>query len=403
MGRKFVIGVSNRIKRLPPYLFGKLNALKYQKRRHGIDVIDLGMGNPSDPTFKPIVDKLCEAVRDPRNQRYSVSVGVYNLRREVARNYRRKWGVELDPAKEVIAVIGSKEGFSHLCLALMEAGDTALVPSPTFPIHSYGVVLANANVISVSLYGKGDLVSRIAHVTESIFPKPKVLILNFPHNPTTMTVELDFYEEVVKFCRRNNIIVIQDFAYGETTFDGYKAPSFLQAKGARDIGVEFSTMSKAYNMAGWRIGFCVGNAKIIEALAKIKGYYDYGIFQAVQIASIIGLRECQELAAKQAKVYERRRDVLCRGLKRIGWDVTPPKATMFSWVPLPGDFRKMGSIDFAMMLLDEANVAVAPGRAFGEDGEDYLRIALVENEQRLKQAIKQIDRVLRKKKAAKAP
>jgi len=397
MNRKFTVEVSNRIKRLPPYLFGRINALKRRKRRNNIDIIDLAMGNPSDPTFKPIVDKLCEAAGDQRNQRYTVSIGIYNLRRELAKDYKKKWNVDLDPDKEIIAVVGSKEGFSHLCLALMENGDTALVPSPAFPIHVYGVVLANANVISVPLFGKGDLVKRIADVTENLYPKPKVLILNFPHNPTTMTVQPGFFEEIVKFCRRNNIIVIHDFAYAQVTFDDYKAPSFLQAPGAKDIGVEFTTMSKAYNMAGWRVGFCAGNAEIISALAKIKGYYDYGIFQPIQIASIVALRECQEMSRKQAKIYQRRRDVLCRGLRRIGWNAEPPKATMFCWVPIPDEFRKMGSIDFAMMLLEEANVAVAPGEGFGEDGEGYLRIALVENEQRLRQAVKQIDRVLRKK------
>jgi alanine-synthesizing transaminase len=399
MGKKFVIEHSSKIRRLPPYLFGTINAIKYKKRRDNIDIIDLGMGNPTDPAFQPVVDKLCDAVREPRSHRYSVSIGLHNLRREVARNYARKWHVELDPEKEIVAVIGSKEGFSHLCLGLLESGDTALVPSPTFPIHVYAVVLANANVISVPLAGKGTLIDRIAHITENIYPKPKVLILNFPHNPTTMTVELPFFEEVVKFCRRNNIIVIHDFAYGETTFDGYRAPSFLQVKGAKEIGVEFTTMSKAYNMAGWRIGFCAGNPQILETLAKIKGYYDYGIFQPIQVAAIIALRECGKLADSQAKVYERRRDVLCRGLERIGWDVTPPRATMFAWLPIPREFKRMGSIKFTMMLLEEANVAVAPGRGFGEDGEGFLRFALVENEQRLKQAVRQIDRALRKKKS----
>ena len=396
MSKKFVIEPSSKIKRLPPYLFGRINAIKHKKRRNNIDIIDLGMGNPTDPAFKPVIDKLCEVAREPRSHRYSISIGLHNLRREVARNYARKWNVKLDPETEIIAVIGSKEGFSHLCLGLLESGDTALVPSPAFPIHVYAVVLANANVISVPLVGKGTLIDRIAQITENIYPKPKVLVVNFPHNPTTMTVEAGFFEEVVKYCRKNRIIVIHDFAYGETTFDGYKAPSFLQAKGSKEIGVEFVTMSKAYNMAGWRIGFCAGNAKILETLAKIKGYYDYGIFQPVQIASIVALRECQGMAENQARIYQRRRDVLCRGLERIGWDVTPPKATMFCWVPIPKEFKRMGSIKFTMMLLEDANVAVAPGRGFGEDGEGFLRFALVENEHRLRQAIRQIDRALRK-------
>jgi len=401
MSKKFAIEPSNRIKRLPPYLFGRINAIKYEKRRKNVDIIDLGMGNPTDPAFKPVIDKLCEVARGSRSHRYSVSIGLHNLRREVARNYARKWGVELDPETEVIAVIGSKEGFSHLCLGLLESGDTALVPSPTFPIHIYAVVLANANVISVPLAGKGTLIDRIAQITENIYPKPKVLILNFPHNPTTMTVEPGFFDEVVKYCRKNRIIVIHDFAYGETTFEGYKAPSFLQAKGAKEIGVEFVTMSKAYNMAGWRIGFCAGNPEILATLAKIKGYYDYGIFEPVQIAAIIALRECQAMAENQARIYQRRRDVLCRGLERIGWQVTPPKATMFCWVPIPKEFKRMGSIKFTMMLLEDANVAVAPGRGFGEEGEGFLRFALVENEHRMRQAIRQIDRALRKRRSAK--
>jgi alanine-synthesizing transaminase len=392
---EYSIDVSNRLRRLPPYLFGRLNAMKYQLRRAGADIIDLGMGNPHDATPQPIVDKLCEAVRDPRNHRYSVSTGVYNLRREAAIYYKKQWDVELDPEDQVIATIGSKEGFSHMCLALLGPGDTALVPSPAFPIHVYGVALAGANVISVPLTEDQDtFLGHIVYAMENIHPRPKVLILNFPHNPTTMTVELSFYEEVVRLAKRFGFLVISDLAYAETTFDGYRAPSFLQVRGAIDVGCEFTTLSKNFNMAGWRIGFCAGHPEMVRALAKIKGYYDYGIFQAIQIAAIIGFRQCSEYAREQASVYERRRDCLCRGLSRIGWDVAPPKASMFLWQPIPEAYRGMGSIEFALKLMREAEVAVAPGRGFGEAGEGYLRIALVENENRIRQAVRQIKRAL---------
>jgi len=392
---EYSIDVSNRLRRLPPYLFGRLNALKYQLRRAGADIIDLGMGNPRDATPEPIVDKLCEAARDPRNQRYSVCTGVFNLRREAALYYERMWGVEVNPEDEIIATIGSKEGFSHMCLALLGPGDMAVVPSPAFPIHVYAVALAGGNVINVPLSENQDeFIEHIIYALEHIYPRPKVLILNFPHNPTTMTVELGFYEEVVRIAKRFNVMVISDLAYAETTYEGYKTPSFLQAKGAKEVGCEFTTMSKNFNMAGWRIGFCAGHPEMVRALAKIKGYFDYGIFQAAQIAAIIAFRHCREYAEEQAKVYEARRDCLCKGLNRIGWDVTPPKATMFAWVPIPEAHRKMGSIEFALKLMREAEVAVAPGRGFGEGGEGYLRIALVENENRIRQAVRQIKRAL---------
>ena len=392
---EYSIDVSSRLRRLPPYLFGRLNAMKHQLRRAGADIIDLGMGNPRDATPDQIVEKLCEAAHDPRNHRYSVSTGLFNLRREAALYYERMWGVSLDPEDEIIATIGSKEGFSHMCLALLGPGDTALVPSPAFPIHVYAVALAGANVINVPLSDdQEEFLGHIVYALEHIYPRPKVLILNFPHNPTTMTVELGFYEEVVRIAKRFGLMVISDLAYAETTFDGYKAPSFLQVNGAKEVGCEFTTMSKNFNMAGWRVGFCAGHPEMVRALAKIKGYYDYGIFQAAQIAAIIAFRHCRECAEEQAKVYERRRDCLCSGLTRIGWDVTPPKATMFAWVPIPEPHRAMGSIEFALKLMREAEVAVAPGRGFGEPGEGYLRIALVENENRIRQAVRQIKRAL---------
>jgi len=393
---EYSIDVSNRLRRLPPYLFGRLNAMKYQLRRAGADIIDLGMGNPNDRTPQPIVDQLCKAVQDPRNHRYSVSVGLFNLRREAALYYQRMWGVEVDPENEIIATIGSKEGFSHMCLALLGPGDTALVPSPAFPIHVYAVALAGANVISVPLSeNQEEFLGHIVYAMEHIYPRPKVLILNFPHNPTTMTVELGFYEEVVRVAKRFDLLVVSDLAYAETTFDGYKTPSFLQVRGAKDVGCEFTTMSKNFNMAGWRLGFCAGHPEMVRALAKIKGYYDYGIFQAIQIAAIIAFRECVDQALEQAAVYQRRRDCLCDGLARMGWDAKPPKATMFAWVPIPEPYREMGSIEFALKLMREAEVAVAPGRGFGENGEGFLRIALVENENRIRQAVRQIRRALR--------
>jgi alanine-synthesizing transaminase len=391
----YSIDVSSRLRRLPPYLFGRINALRHKLRQAGADIIDLAMGNPHDATPPIVVEKLCEAAHDARNHRYSVSTGLFNLRREAAKYYERLWGVSLNPETEVVATIGSKEGLSHLCLALLGPGDTALVPTPAFPIHVYGVVLADANVISVPLSEDQDEFLRgIVYALEHLFPRPKVLLLNFPHNPTTMTVELGFYEEIVKIARRFGLLVVSDLAYAETTFDGYKSPSFLQAKGAKEVGCEFITLSKQFNMAGWRVGFCVGHPEMVRALGKIKGYYDYGIFQAIQVAAIIAFRHGGEFAREQAAVYQRRRDCLCSGLQRIGWDVKPPKASMFAWVPIPERWRAMGSVEFALKLMREAEVAVSPGRGFGENGEGFLRIALVENENRIRQAVRQIKRAL---------
>src|SRR5439155_13764091 len=324
----FKIDVAERVKRLPPYLFGKINDLKYRKRRAGVDVIDLGMGNPTDVPDQIVIDKMCEAVRDERNHRYSVSNGLYNLRREVALRYAKRFEVELNPDTEVLAGLGSKEVFSHMCLALLGPGDTAIVPAPSFPIHVYAVALASGNVISLDCTQPDRFLSSIASVAEHLYPKPKVVILNFPHNPSTTVVERDFFVEVVKLARRFGFMVIHDFAYGDVCFDGYRAPSFLSVPGAKDVGVETTTMSKGYNMAGWRLGFCVGNAEMIRALATIKGYYDYGVFQAIQIAGILALREGDALVEKQALEYQNRRDVLVDGLRRIGWEVEKPKATM---------------------------------------------------------------------------
>lgn len=398
MSSDWKISVSNRIERLPPYLFGQINKMKYEKRRAGVDIIDLGMGNPHDAPPQEVVEKLCEAARDPRNHGYSASAGVFNLRREAARMYEREFGVSLDPDREVIATIGSKEGFSHMCLALMGPGDTAVVGDPYFPIHVYAIALAGANVINVPLGNDEAFLRRVAGVVEHLYPQPKLLILNYPHNPSAMTVDnVDFFEAVVDLAKRRNIMVIHDFAYGRTCFDHYKAPSFLQARGAKDVGVEFLTMSKPYNMAGWRLGFCVGNSEMIRALATIKGYYDYGIFQAIQIAGIIAMRHCEKDVAHQAQIYQTRRDVVVEGLRRMGWEVESPRAGMFVWAKVSEEhLAGQGTIPFSLRLLDEAEVAVSPGRAFGEQGEKYVRVALVENEQRLKQAIRNMDRALNK-------
>lgn len=397
----FQIEVAERVKRLPPYLFGKINDLKDRKRRAGVDIIDLGMGNPTDVPDPVVIEKLCEAARDARNHRYSVSKGLFNLRREVALRYARLHDVSLDPETEILAGLGSKEVFSHMCLALLGPGDTAIVPAPSFPIHVYGVALASGNVISLDCTQPDRFLSNIAATAENIFPKPKVVILNFPHNPSTTVVERDFFVDVVELARRFGFMVIHDFAYGDVCFDGYKAPSFLSVPGAKEVGVETTTMSKGYNMAGWRLGFCAGNSEMIRALATIKGYYDYGIFQPIQIAGIIAMRLGEEQVERQAAEYQLRRDVLVEGLQRIGWQVAKPKASMFVWAQYPQEWRdRLGSIDLAMKLLEEAEVAASPGRGFGEAGEGYLRLALVENEHRLRQAVRQIGRCLRNEKAA---
>jgi alanine-synthesizing transaminase len=390
----FTIPVAERVKRLPPYLFGKINKLKYEKRLSGVDVIDLGMGNPTDAPDPLICDKLAEAVKDPRNHRYSVSSGISNLRREVAIRYWKRYGVRLEPDNEVIACIGSKEGFSHMCLAMMGPGDSAVVPAPSFPIHVYAVMLAAGNVISLDCRRPEQFLANIAYTCEHLFPKPKVVIVNFPHNPTATVVETDFYVELVRLAKKHGFWVMSDFAYADICFDGYRAPSFLQTPGALDVGVEFTTMSKAYSMAGWRIGFCSGNAEMVRALATIKGYYDYGIFQPIQIAAIVAMRHADAAVESITAEYQRRRDTLCDGLNRLGWEVDVPRAGMFVWAKIPQPWNQMGSIDFAMKLLDEGGVAVSPGRGFGEEGEGFLRLAIVENVQRLRQATRQIARCL---------
>ncbi len=394
MEEKTNIQFARRMSQLPPYLFGMINQMKMEKRWKGDDVIDLGMGNPVDPAPQPVIDKLVEVANDPKTHRYPVADGMRNLRREIAKNYHQDYGVTLDPEDEVICTIGSKEGISHLCLALIGPGDTVLVPAPAFPIHVYAAIIAGGSVIRIALEGKERFVERIAHMCENVYPRPKVLILNYPHNPTSILGSIEAYKAIVTLAKKYDFMVIQDFAYAKITFDGYKAPSFLEVPGAREVGVEFGSFSKSYNMAGWRLGYCVGNKEIIGGLRKIKGYSDYGIFSAIQIAGIVALRHCDEDIIHQASIYETRRNVLCEGLERIGWPVIPPKAGMFVWTKIPEPFNKMGSMEFTIQMMHQANVALAPGIGFGEEGEGYVRIALVENEHRIRQALRQMKRAM---------
>lgn len=386
---------SKRLSRLPIYLFGKLKQTTLERRQQGIDIIDLGMGNPDRPTPQHIVDKLCEAAQEARNHRYSASRGIFNLRREVVWYYERRFGVShLDQEHEVISVIGTKEGISHLALAIIDGGDIVLVPDPTFPIHIYSVIIAGGSVMSIPLREEDAFVPDLVKVMKEIWPKPKAVILSFPQNPTGAVVDLSFFEEVVDFAKRHDIILIHDLAYADIVFDGYEAPSLMQVNGAKDIGIEFVSLSKSYNMAGWRCGFAVGNRDLIEALAKIKGYYDYGIFAPIQIAAIMAMRTDYEVVRENALTYQKRRDVLVDGLNRIGWNVKKPQATMFVWAPIPPQYKHLDSMDFAMKLLDEAEVCISPGIGFGNNGEGYVRIALVENENRIRQAVRQIRRAL---------
>lgn len=386
-----------RIKRLPPYVFAIVNHLKMEARRRGEDVIDLGMGNPDLPTPKHIVDKLIEAAGNPKNHRYSASKGITHLRMAICEWYKRRFDVDLDPDTEAVVTIGSKEGISHLAYAMVEPGDLALTPAPAYPIHPYCIILAGGDVRSIPI-GKGnvDFFQNMEDAFKSTWPRPKFLIINFPHNPTTTCVELDFFQKVVDFAKENNLIVMHDFAYADLTFDSYNAPSFLQASGAKDIGVELFSLTKSYSMAGWRVGFCVGNKEIVAALTNIKSYLDYGMFQPIQIASIIALRGPQECVEEIRKTYESRRNALIQGLNNAGWIVDPPKATMFAWAEIPEPFEKMGSLEFSKFLLKEACVAVSPGIGFGEGGEGFVRFALVENEHRIRQATRGIKKALHK-------
>jgi alanine-synthesizing transaminase len=383
-----------RMKRLPPYVFSIVNALKAEARARGEDIIDFGMGNPDQPTPQHIVDKLCEAARNPKNHRYSVSRGITRLRGAITDWYRRRYGVEIDPESEAIVTIGAKEGISHLALAIVERGDVALVPSPTYPIHAYSVIIAGGDVRNVPLGPGIDFFEKLQEAYKSCWPPPKLLILSFPHNPTTQVVDLPFFHQVVEFAKAHSLMVIHDLAYADLTFDGYQAPSFLQVPGARDVGVEFFSLSKSYNMPGWRVGFAVGNRQIIAALAQIKSYLDYGHFQPIQIASIIALNGPQDCVREIVATYQARRDVLVDGLNRIGWPCEKPLGTMFVWAKIPEAYRSMGSLEFTKFVLEKAKVAVSPGIGFGDLGNEYVRFALVENQHRTRQALHGIKRVL---------
>jgi alanine-synthesizing transaminase len=389
-----IVKFATRMEQLPPYLFGMINKMKMEKRRNGDDVIDLGMGNPMDPTPDAVIEKLVEVAKDPKAHRYPESSGMPHLKIEIAKYYKRHYDIDLDAEKETYFTIGSKEGISHLCLAIMGPGDSVLVPAPAFPVHIYAAVIAGATVMKIPIAPEKSFLDRIINVCESCYPKPKVLLLNYPHNPTGVVTDLNFFKEVVKLAKRFKFMVINDFAYSKICFDGYKAPSFLEVPGAKDVGVEFGSFSKSYNMAGWRIGYCVGNEQMVQALGKIKGYFDYGIFSAIQVAGIIALRDCDDTITELCKTYETRRDVLCASLERMGWEITKPKAGMFVWAKIPAPFDKMGSMQFAIEMMNRANVAVAPGTGFSDEGEGYLRLALVENEERLKQAARQMKKAM---------
>ena len=384
-----------RMKRLPPYVFATVNALKMMARRRGEDIIDLGMGNPDLPTPKHIVDKLVEAAAKGTNHRYSASRGITKLRVAISDWYKRRFEVDIDPETEAIATIGAKEGLSHLVLATVSAGDVVLVPNPTYPIHAASVVISGGQLVSIPLAHDRDFFEDLENITELIRPRPKMLIISFPHNPTTRCVDLDFFKRIVEYANKYGVLIIHDFAYADLVFDDYKAPSFLQVPGAKEVGVELFSLSKSYSMPGWRMGFVVGNQRLIHALTRIKSYLDYGVFQPIQIASIIALNGPYDCVEQIVATYKERRDALCRGLHNIGWRVEPPKGTMFVWARIPRKFRHLLSINFSLMLIEEAKTAVSPGLGFGEWGDEYVRFALVENVQRTNQAIRGLRKVIR--------
>ncbi|GAB1721525.1 MAG: alanine transaminase [Nitrospira sp. CR1.1] len=383
-----------RIKRLPPYVFAQVQSLKLEARQRGEDIIDFGMGNPDQPTPPHIVDKLIEASRKAKNHRYSASRGITKLRHAITGWYKRNYDVDLDPETEAIVTIGSKEGLAHLALATIGPGDVVLTPTPTYPIHMYSFIIAGGEVRGIELRQDSDFFDDLLRVYRQTLPRPRILVINFPHNPTTAVVDLEFFKKIVAFAKEHDVIVIHDLAYADIAFDGYKAPSFLQVPEAKDVGVEFYTLSKAYNMPGWRVGFCVGNREVVGALAKLKSYLDYGIFQPIQIASTVALNGPQDCVKEVVQRYQNRRNVLVNGLNRIGWSVALPRATMFVWARIPDPFRHMGSLEFSKLLLREAKVAVSPGLGFGEGGDEFVRFALVENEHRTRQALRGIRKVL---------
>jgi alanine-synthesizing transaminase len=383
-----------RIKRLPPYVFAIVNELKMQARRAGADIVDLGMGNPDQPPAPHIIDKLCEAAQKPYNHRYSLSRGIFKLREAICSWYKRSYNVEFDPESEAIVTIGSKEGYAHLALGIVNPGDVVLCPNPAYPIHPYAVIIAGGHILHVPMGPDEDFLHNLVYAYKRSWPRPKMMILNFPNNPTTTCVEVDFFEKIVAFARENEIILIQDLAYGAIAFDDYKPPSIFQAKDARDVAVEFYSASKTYNMPGWRVGFCVGNKTLIHALGRMKSYLDYGMYAPIQIAATVAINGPQACVAEVRHMYQSRRDVLCEGLQRIGWQVKKPKATMFVWAEIPEAFKDMGSLEFTKFLLSEAKVAVSPGIGFGEFGDQYVRISLIENEQRLRQAVRGFRRAM---------
>ncbi len=385
-----------RITNLPPYVFTIIDGLKVEARREGVDVVDLGFGNPDLPSPAVAVEKLAEAAHNSRNHRYSSSRGIPKLREAVADLYLRRFGVTLDPDREVIATIGAKEGFSHLMWVLLQPGDAALVPSPSYPIHIWGPHLAGADVREIPMSTDADFFENIREAYEYSWPKPRVIVLSFPHNPTTACVDVEFFQRVVDFAREKEVIVVHDNAYAELGFDGYEPPSILQAEGAKECAVELYSMTKSFSMAGWRVAYLVGNAEVVQALAKLKSYLDYGTFQPIQIAATVTLNEDPDHPREVQPIYQARRDALCDGLNRIGWEITPPRGTMFAWAPIPEPYRDLGSIEFASMLVREAQVATSPGVGFGPGGDGHVRFALIENEQRIGQAIRNLRRALTK-------
>src|SRR5438477_2514741 len=384
-----------RIRKLPPYVFAEINEMKAKARAAQQDVVDLGMGNPDGATPEPVVKKLIEAVKNPRNHRYSMSRGIPHLRLEIVKYYRDHYGVELDPETEAIVTIGAKDALAHLLFAVVGPDDAVVSPNPAYPIHQYGVIMAEGHACLLPMTTPADFLERLKHLYKTSSRKPKLILISFPHNPTTMCVDLDFFREIVELARVHGSMIVHDFAYADLCFDGYKAPSILQVPGAKDVAVEIYSMSKSFNMAGWRIGFCLGNRKMIGALGRIKSYLDYGVFQPLQIAAIIALRECGDDTRKICEVYRKRRDALVTGLKRAGWPVEPPRGTMFLWAPVPEPYRAAGSLEFAKQLMEKALVAVSPGIGFGPMGEGHVRFALVENEQRIRQATKSIRQFLK--------
>jgi alanine-synthesizing transaminase len=379
-----------RIQKLPPYVFAVINEMRAKARAAQIDVIDLGMGNPDGATPRPIVNKLIEATRNARNHRYSQSRGIPRLREEITRRYQANYGVDLNPDTEAIVTIGAKDALAHLLFAVVGPGDAVVSPNPAYPIHQYGVLMAEGHACMLPMPDASTFLNRLEDLYRTSSRKPKLLLISFPHNPTTTCVDLDFLREIVRLAAAHGTMIIHDFAYADLGFDGYKPPSILQVEGAKDIAVEIFSMSKSYNMAGWRVGFCLGNPKMIAALARIKSYLDYGVFQPIQIASIIGLRECEEDTKKICAMYQRRRDVLVNGLNRAGWPVEKPRGSMFLWAPVPEQYRAAGSLEFCKQLLANAQVAVSPGIGFGPLGEGFVRFAFVENEQRIRQATRAI-------------